>query len=153
MRKIINKARETPKQFSALLYHIINLGKPELGQAKWGMYNSRDRWGLDPSGIAIKLTNWRTQSQFNHCSEYSNKMPRKKNKGPLTRAGSLAAPPPAKTARLSKIDRLNSLRPKTEKFGNWQHAIISKQARKMANLFRFTHWSLKYWGVTSNASN
>ena len=43
MRKIINKARETPKQFSALLYHIINLGKQELGQAKRGMYNSRDR--------------------------------------------------------------------------------------------------------------
>ena len=34
MRKIINKARETPKQFSALLYHIINLGKQELGQAR-----------------------------------------------------------------------------------------------------------------------
>ena len=43
MRKIINKARETPRQFSALLYHIINLGKQELGQARRGMYNSQDR--------------------------------------------------------------------------------------------------------------
>ena len=109
MRKIINKARETPKQFSALLYHIINLGKQELGQAKRGMYNSRDRWGLDPSGIAINLTNLKDAITVQSLQEKGNKkFCREEKQGTPQKGGVSRGPPPAKPARLRKLDRLNS---------------------------------------------